>query len=250
LAPYLSSAGHTDRKVKVPDQSDLQTLPLGGIAQRCTRETALFFQRRSHDPRFCYELFRRAFLERNQRAWELIYTEYHALVSGWVERHPAFPTSGEETQYFVNRAFEKMWLALSSDKFTHFPDLKSLLRYLQMCVHSAILDSARTAEQAEPDADIDTVVGDQREPAAGVDDEALAHVQRQELWQQISLLLHGEKERRVVYGTFALALKPQELCTLYPDTFADADEVYTVKQNVLARLRRSSELRKFLNPDA
>ena len=54
----------------------------------------------------------------------------------------------EEPQYFANRAFEKMWGVLSPQKFGQFPNLKSLLRYLQMCVHSVIVDYARRGEQA------------------------------------------------------------------------------------------------------
>ena len=124
----------------MPEGADLQTFALGGIAHRCTEETALFFAHRPHDPRYCYELFRRAILLRNQRAWELIYAEYQPLAAGWINRHSGFPASGEETQYFVNRAFEKMWQAVTPDRFNQFPDLQSLLRYLQMCAHSAIMD--------------------------------------------------------------------------------------------------------------
>jgi hypothetical protein len=90
-------------------------------------------------------------VHQNQRAWELICAQYDAQVSRWVKRHPAFPTSGEEVPYFVNRAFEKTWVALTAERFGNFPDLKSLLRYLQMCVHSAVMDHARTAERADLD---------------------------------------------------------------------------------------------------
>ena len=64
-----------------------------------------------------------------------------------MQRHAAFPASGEEAQYFVNRAFDKLWTAMTPQKFERFPDLKSLLRYLQMCVHSAIIDHVRVAER-------------------------------------------------------------------------------------------------------
>jgi DNA-directed RNA polymerase specialized sigma24 family protein len=129
-------------------QIDLRALTLAGIAHRCARETELFFQRQGHDPRYCFELFRRAIVEHDHCAWELVYAQYRPLVTGWVTRHAAFPTSGEEAQYFVNRAFEKMWLALAPEKFGQFANLKSLLRYLQMCVHSVILDHVRAAEQS------------------------------------------------------------------------------------------------------
>lgn len=231
-------------------RTGLQLLTLTSIAHRCVQETELFFQRQSYDPRYCFELFRRAIVHRNQRAWELAYAQYSSLVAGWVERHSAFPTSGEEVQYFVNRAFEKMWVALTPDKFSNFSDLKSLLRYLQMCVHSVILDQVRSIEQFVVDAD--TAVLD-AEGLAGnpvVENRVLTRMHRQELWREINARLRSGKERQVVYGSFVLAMKPRELCAQFQETFRDVNEIYRIKENVLARLRRDVELRKLLGEDA
>ena len=228
------------------DQVDLHTLALASIAHRCTRETEAFFQRRAHDPAYCYELFRRAIVDRCQPAWDVIYAQYRPLVAGWVERHPAFAFSGEEVQFFVNRAFEKMWAALDAAKFARFPNLKSLLRYLQMCVHSAIVDQSRKAEQAAASVPVESLA--ERSVADGPrhDDPALAEVYRQEFWEQINARLNDERERRVVYGSFVLGLKPRELHARYQDSFGDVKDVYRVKENVLARLRRDGELAEIL----
>jgi DNA-directed RNA polymerase specialized sigma24 family protein len=229
------------------DQLDLHSLALASIAHRCTRETDAFFHRQPHDPTYCYELFRRAIVESCQPAWDVIYAQYQPLVAGWVERHPAFVLTGEEPQFFVNRAFEKMWVALDASKFPRFPNLKSLLRYLQMCVHSTIVDQSRKAEQAVADERIESL-SDRSATEDGLrhDDPALAGVYRQEFWEQISARLNDERERQVVYGSFALGLKPSELQARYRDTFGDVREVYRVKENVLARLRRDAELAEIL----
>jgi len=230
--------------------TDFETLTLTGIAHRCAQETELFFQRKGYNPRYCFELFRRAIMERNQRAWELVYNQYRSLVGSWVKRHSAFPSSGEEAQYFVNRAFEKMWVAVTPDRFGRFPDLKSLLRYLQTCVHSVVLDQVRVAEQAEvgAEADIASVEGEAGDTTP--EDQALARVQGQELWDQITTRLRNDREHRVMYGSFVLALKPREIYAEGKDTFRDVREVYRVKENVLARLRRDAELKKLLGADA
>jgi DNA-directed RNA polymerase specialized sigma24 family protein len=235
---------------RMPQSTDLQALTLAGIAHRCARETDLFFQRRSSDPRYCFELFRRAIMERDQRAWELVYTRYRPLVAGWVERHSAFPTSGEEAQYFVNRAFEKMWAVLTPDRFGQFLDLKSLLRYLQMCVHSAILDQVRAAEQASVGTHADVSAMEREASGPTVEAQALAQVQGEEFWKEIEARLQNEKERRVVYGSFVLALKPREIYTQSRETFRDVHEVYRVKENVLARLGRDAKLKKSLSEGA
>jgi len=231
-------------------RTDLRLLTIAGIAHRCRQETEHFFQRQSYDPWYCFELLRRAIVDRNQRAWELVYNQYRPLVAGWVKRHSAFPGSGEEIQYFVNRAFEKMWMALTPDKFSHFSDLKSLLRYLQMCVHSVILDQVRVAEQAVVGVEAEDLDAESNATGTVVENQALARVHRQELWDQINARLHDEKERQVVYASFVLALKPRELCAQFRETFRDVQEVYRVKENVLARLRRDAELLEFLDGHA
>jgi DNA-directed RNA polymerase specialized sigma24 family protein len=224
--------------------TDLGRLDLAEVARRCAQETARFFQRQNHDPRFCYELFRRAILDRDDCAWELLYAQYRPLVAGWVMRHPAFASSGEDSEYFVNRALEKLWVALPPERFSQFPDLPALLRYLQMCVHSAVLDHVRSAEHAA------VCVADDAAADVALEDEALAHAHRDEFWREIDGRLRDEKERCVVYGSFVLALKPRELYTRFPGTFRGIQEVYGIKENVLARLGRDEELRKLHGPDA
>jgi DNA-directed RNA polymerase specialized sigma24 family protein len=231
-------------------QTDIQLLTLASIAHRCARETELFFQRQRYDPRYCFELFRRAIVQRSQRAWELVYAQYRSQVARWVERHSAFATCGEEVQYVVNRAFEKMWAAMTPDKFGRFPDLKSLLRYLQLCVNSVILDQVRGAEQAVAGIPVDELAFEISEDGPDVEDQALDRLRRQEVWEEIDTRLRGEKERRVMYGSFVLALKPREIYVQFSDSFRDVQEVYRVKENVIARLRRDSELKKLLCIDA
>ena len=99
-----------------------------------------------HDPTALqngYGLFQQAIVQRVAEAWEQIYQLYTPLVQKWVVRHPSFANTGEDVDYFVNRAFEKMWRALTPEKFANFPELKSLLAYLKMCVNSVIIDHLR-----------------------------------------------------------------------------------------------------------
>jgi hypothetical protein len=227
-------------------EASLQTLALSGVAQQCAQQTDRFFRRLQYDPRYCFELFRRALLERNQQAYALLYQQYQALVAGWVERHPSFPALDEEVQYFVNRAFEKMWRALTPAKFERFPDLKSLLSYLKLCAGSAVLDYARAGRlEMADDEPGDLQIAD---TGAQIDPEqhTVSRVQQEEFWQLILTRLADERERLVVYGSFVLALKPRELSAKYPQVFADVNEIYRIKQNVLERLRRDAELRQNL----
>ncbi len=116
-----------------------------------------------------------------------------------------------------------------------------------MCVYSVILDQMRVAEKNTKSAQ---AIGD-GEVSPVVETQALAQVQREEFWQEISKRLRNDKERWVVYGSFILGLKPREVLAHFEEKgFRDVKEIYRVKENVLARLGRDTELRKFLGEDA
>jgi DNA-directed RNA polymerase specialized sigma24 family protein len=227
---------------------DLSALTVAGLTHRCTQETESFFQRHPYDPAPCYELFRRALLERNQRAYECLYTQYQPLVAGWVERHPSFPGAGEEIQYFVNRAFEKMWHALSAEKFERFADLKALLSYLKLCTHSVVIDHARARQHAMLDEEASDAALESQSGESNLEEDTIERAQQQEFWRQINLRLADEKEQVVVFGSFVLAMKPAELQLRYAHLFSDVREVYRTKQNVLDRLRRDPELQNLRAP--
>lgn len=225
-------------------------LSLGEVALRCAQETQKFFQNLAYEAGYCFELFRRAVVTGDQRAWDLIYQQYHAQVMRWVNRHPAFSACREEAQYFVNRVFERLWRSLTPEKFGNFADLKRVLAYLQVCVHSLILDDCVRAREA-PGADeqeLDDLL--ERLPyrdGQTPEDEALARSRQQRLWRWLAGRLKDEQERAVVEGLFVFELKPRQMPAAYPGLFASVQEVYRLKQNVLDRLRRDSGLGDFLD---
>ncbi len=225
----------------------LQHMALTDLIDQCAHETRLYFQHQSHDPKYCFELFRRAIREQDQAAWEMICLQYQPLVAGWVRQHPRFESSGEEVQYFVNGAFGKIAITLTPDKFGGFSDIGYLLRYLKMCVHSVIVDYSRLAEQVSLDALEDA--SEKEAPDMSPEEQAMDQSYRQALWDLINARLQDEKERSVIYGSFVLALKPQELYDLFRNLFSDIDEIYRVKQNVFSRLRRDPGFRKLLGED-
>ena len=224
----------------VDANSEAEQLSLDDLERGCAEQTALFFRREASDPRFCFELFRRAIGQRDGRAWQAVYAQYQALVRGWVQQHTAFAASGEEAGYFVNRAFERMWAALGPQ--FPFADLKQVLRYLQMCVHSVLLDHVRAAGHLTASAQVGLMEGlPSRSPS--VEGQVMAAAQRRALWQAIDELLNDANERTVLYASFVLGLTPRELCRSEPRRFPDVREVYRIKENVLARLRRDQRLK-------
>jgi hypothetical protein len=229
------------------EEIKLRHMAVTDLANKCAQETENYFHQQIHDSSYCFELFRRAVQEQNQGAWDIICVQYQPLVSGWVKQHRGFETTGEEIQYFVNGAFGKIAATLSPVKFDGFPNIGSLLRYLKMCVHSVIVDYNRMVDQVNLYPLEDASEEPSNEPAT--EDQALDRSHGQAMWNWINSWLEDEKERRVIYGLFVLALKPQELYEHFPNLFGEVDEIYRVKQNVIARLRRDPEFRKLLGND-
>lgn len=232
---------------EIVTQIDFQGLSLSSISHRCAQESDRFFNRQDHDPRFCYELFRRALSERDELAWNRIYRQYERLVSHWVKRHDAFPASGEEVDFFVVEAYSKMWTGITPEKFETFNNLKSILRYLQMCVSSVLVDFVRRKEYKLKVVATEDLTQPIESDESEFEDRIIDKVVRQKFWQLLQEFLQDEREECVVYAIFVLDMKPREVIVQFKDIFDDVREVYRVKENLLARLGRNDALKQFLD---
>jgi DNA-directed RNA polymerase specialized sigma24 family protein len=233
-------------------------MKLDQLAERCEDETELFFHpnpQRTVDPRYCFEIFRRALEGRDQLAWEAIYRQYCPLVAGWVARHPELAQSNGEIQEFVNGTFQRMWAAIPPAKFGRFGTLSSILAYLKMCVHSAIVEEARKAGALRRAVALDALPPEV-EPVrhegidSPVDRLAFAGELRETLWNVVNARLRDDKERLVVHCLFELDLRPKNIVDRYPEMFRDAREVYTIRQVVLERLARDPALQTLVGEHA
>jgi DNA-directed RNA polymerase specialized sigma24 family protein len=226
------------------DRPELRRMSLAALAAGCAAESERFYRGKAYDPSYAYELFRRALVERNEAAWQQIYTHYAQLVESWARRSGAFAGSGETGEFFVGAAFTKFWRAVTPERFGTFPNLAALLHYLQLCASSVVIDSVRAQSWAEvlPE----EALASAQAPLASPDEQALERVGRAEFWRLIEAQLNDAAERAVVVGSFVMGMKPGEIYGERPDLFASINEVYNVKRNVLARLGRSAELRRML----
>jgi hypothetical protein len=221
-------------------------MTLVGLAFRCRQETASFWERLAYDPVFCFELFRRALADPHQEnskaAWGLIHQQYRQQVEGWVRRHSLVSQADLSSRELADLALEKMWVSFAStpDKLDRFPladvdkCLKALLRFLQMCVHSVVVDALQT----RPEEEIDQANGHgQPDP-----DPVVA----EEFWQAIYRRLQNDKERLVMDAAYVHGLPPRQIYELHPDQFDGVKEVYRIKENILARFKRDAGLISYL----
>lgn len=219
-------------------------MPLDTLAQHCRRESAQFFKSATHDPRYAYELFRRAIVLRDDAAWAALYDLYHALVQGWVRRSSSFVASGESCEYFVNAAFTRFWRAIPPERFAAFTSVNSLLNYLHHCARCTVIDSARTQMTADllPDEPDEELTASEE----SVEDDVIDQIERRSFWSCVDGLLRSEAERVVIYQSFVLGLRPRDILARYPQLFATINDVYLVKRYVLERLSRSDDVRQML----
>ena len=228
-------------------ENEIQLMTVADLAQRCAQETILYFKDRIHDTRYCFELFRRAICDHDDPAWKAIIIQYKPSVARWVNRwadkHPDFPLAREEEEDFIDEAFIRFWSHFTPDKFSRSDGLDGILKYLKMCVNSAILDIWRKMRHRQFDQVLEGEnEGETSDPSedSPTPEETL---QADEIWKLIKVRLKDEKERIVVYASFFLGLSPREILTEYPGMFRDIEEIYQCKANVLARLGRDPDLR-------
>jgi len=221
-----------------------EAMDVYALMARCATESDRFYKGKNHDTRYSYELFRRALVERDELAWELLYGHYSALVESWVRRTSAFTSSGESSEFFVVGAFTKFWRAVTPDRFVTFPNLAALLQYLQLCASSVVIDSVRSHSWGEMMPE--EAASPEQHPQSSPDDEAIDRVARAEFWQIIDGLLNDEGERAVVYGSFVLGMTPRAIAMRYKAIFASVNEVYNIKRNVLSRLGRNTQIHQLM----
>jgi DNA-directed RNA polymerase specialized sigma24 family protein len=211
-------------------------MPLAAVVAAHRAEMDRRQRGQSFSDAFAVELFRRAVSERDPIAWEAVVAQYRGLVSAWVRRHQAYPSSQADAEDVVIRAFARFWKAVGPERLAHFAELAALMRYLKLCVHSVLLDEVRAQERPP-------------EPLAEQHDiEALAvdRLAAAQLWSAITRALEDEAERLVVYLSFALGLTPSLICRRHPGRFASVTDVYRIKRNAIDRLRRSPEIRALI----
>ena len=210
------------------------------LARRCRQESKHYLAGRSHNETYCFELFRRAIFDRDQAAWQAVYTQYQALVAAWVRQHSKFQPIDEEPAFFVNAAFAGFWRRVSKPEITlHFNNLGQLLQYLKQCAHSAIEDAYRRQQYCPPDIlawdDLaETVVDNAPSP----EERAISQAEVGTLERAILNRLQNETEAVVATLSWKYGLRPREIQRHRPDLFTGVSQVYRVKRNILNRLLR------------
>jgi len=214
------------------------------LVEDCRAETNLYKKGKQSNEVYCLELFRRALTQQNEAAWQAIYTQYQDLVTMWVCSYSRFSQTGEEADFFVNGAFGRMWqFGTKPGTAKNLDSLGKCLRYLKLCVGSAIEDHHRkekkdalniaTATLADYDNPVST------DENQGESTGSLSEL-RVILWETVE----KDEERLVAEESWVYGFAPRQIQARNPETFATTEEVSQIKHNIIKRLRRRLKMKK------
>ena len=218
-------------------------MTLAQLADRCVSEIGKYSRKEPHDDQYCLEIFRRAMLEGDSDAWEVLHQRFSSILLGWVRRHPqreaAYRCDNENN--YVDRAFRRLWTRTVRNKSLEFNTLAGALRFLHTCLNSDIIDTLRA--QLRPE--------EVPWPEPGFPEEPVAEDPENpnERWEAIKSVLPNQREQKLAYLLYYCGLKPRQIVQFLPGEFSDVQEIFRLTRNILDRLKRNKDRLRWLLGD-
>jgi hypothetical protein len=206
------------------------------LAAHCVRELNNFRQGEPSSDSYSVELLRRATVQGDQEARMWVQHCFKELVLNWLQLHPRRVAACrlESEESFVTQAFERFWLATTSNQRMEFCTLAFALQYLCASLLGTILDRLRGYSQpveiSSPD------------PAESGELRGGDETSGSEVWGILNTLLPNQREQRLAYLFFYCGLKPKEIVRFCPQEFNDVSEVYRLRRTITERLLRNAHL--------
>jgi hypothetical protein len=203
----------------------------------------------AHEP-FCFELFRRAIVDKSEQCWSAIYQQYKNLVYGWILQFAKTnaPIGDASSEEMVLDAFTAFWRAFTPEKLNNADRLASILAYLKSCAVTAVLQARRKAENIllETAWDDEIIESDAvaTQTRTGAESLVLHQLSADRLWTIVDHCCNDEKDRIVARLSLVANLKPRLILEQHPDLFANVAEIYALSRNLKNRLGRDEALRE------
>lgn len=208
------------------------------VCRRCQEETARYRRGEPFDDRFCFDMIRRAVIERDETCWSQLHAIYGEQVHTWCRRRSPNPST--DIDELAAMAWEKFFVAYTPEKLAAAAGSAAVLRYLKMCAQSVAIDAIR-AQSGSVSLENAAVDPPDAAPAPG---EAQAERAGQAaLWEIVSAQLRNERERVLIHLMYDIGLKSAEIQAQRPDLFPEVGEIYRLTRSIHDRLERSPELR-------
>jgi hypothetical protein len=204
------------------------TMSLTVLAEHCLSEIKRYRVGEFQNDTYFVELLRRATLQGNQDAWEMVKQCLSMTVREWLAHHPKRevwyqPESEEE---YIAEAFARFYEA-TVERQVEIDRLSIALRYLQACLNSALLDKLRASTRLRENP--------LREPRNS-EESAAVDLASDEFWGMLRKMLPNTREQHLAYLLFHCALKPREVIHLFPLEFQDVQEISRLRRSIIERL--------------
>lgn len=222
--------------------TELTHLHLDAVAAGCRGEAQ---RSRSTELGYCFELFRRALELAEQAAWQAVAAQYQRLVLEWVYAARRASADAADPEELAHEAFERFWRTLAgrcNPLVARFPHVGALLKYLQQCAVTTVLDQRRRElRQGRLNARIEQA--ERSAAVTGFEEATVARVDQADLLARVRTWVAAEvadpDERLVLQASYTDDLSPAAIAARYPERFTDAAMVRQIKERVLRRARRA-----------
>ena len=214
-----------------------RSMSLSELTSRCMSEIQKYNQREPHNDQCCLEIFRRALLQQDSRAWSVLTERFHGIVLSWVRRHPQREAVRDidSEENFVALTFERFWRVTVRNKTLEFTTLAGALVFLRACVNSVIIDTLRSQKEIP--------IPENFERVAPEPDES------NQRWEVIKGFIPNAREQRLAYLLYYCGLKPRQIVQFLPQEFNDVHEIFRLTRNIIDRLRRNKDRLRWLLGD-
>jgi len=225
------------RTSALPEPSELSPhiMSVSALADRCISEINNYRRGEPSNDQYGVELFRRALIQRDPLAWEIVQQRFNEMMLGWIRNHPMRKAAChfDSEENYVAQAFTRFWQATAGNQEIEFRTLAAVLQYLRASLNGTILDTLRAYSRAHemplPE------LGELGEPLAEDRDDG------HELWEVIRSLIPDERQQRVAYLLFHCHLKPREIVHYCSQEFREVQEVYRLRRCIVERLLRNAD---------
>jgi hypothetical protein len=204
----------------------INEMSLSELADCCKSEIQHYKPGERYSEQCCLEICRRAMLQNDARAWEILMLRFHGIVLNWVRRHSQWEAARaiDSEENYVALTFERFWKVTVRNKNLEFATLGAALVFLRSCVNSVIIDTLR---------------GQREVPLPeGFEREAPEPDESYQRWEVIKSFLPSEREQRLAYLLYYCNLKPRQIVQVYPGEFKDTSEIFRLTRNIINRLRK------------
>lgn len=229
------------------------------LITRCKEQTERYSRYEPNDPSACFEMWRRAIVERDNAAWDAVFEQYSRFVRNWLQQIIArTPALRFEEEILLNSVFINFFRAVTPTKFNSFNSVAAIMSYLKMCCATAVADAKRDFQGRMFNVSLDMAMdaaassGETLSPvdmiADNFDLEQFAVVQaaRADFWRRLKERVSDETNQRLIYMRYVDGMKPREIVQAFPDIFPTDKEVYRRLKNIVWLLSNTPDFEKWL----